>query len=59
MNIPWWVIGLSTSWIANDMAAADVNGTVTYSGLETLLLDPQSTVAASGKGLTSAEFSDL
>ena len=56
---PSWVSSLSTASIRADMIAADVNGTVTYSGLETLLTDLDATVKASKKGLTSAEYSDL
>ena len=32
MTVPSWISGLSTASIAADMTAADVNGTVTYSG---------------------------
>jgi hypothetical protein len=48
---------LSTASIAADMTAADVNGTVTYAGLEKLITDLDQTLATST--LTSAEFSDL
>jgi hypothetical protein len=41
------------------MAAADVNGTVTYSGLKTLLTDLDATLTSSKTTLTSAELSDL
>jgi Putative Ig domain/Calpain family cysteine protease len=57
--VPSWVSTLSTASIAADMTAADVNGTVTYSGLETLLADLDSTLASSKTTLTSAELSDL
>src|SRR5579864_8138860 len=57
--IPSWVSSLSTAWIRADMIAADVNGTVTYSGLEKLLADLDAALKSSRTGLTSAEFSDL
>jgi hypothetical protein len=41
------------------MAAADVNGTVTYAGLENLLNDLDSKLSSGKSTLTSAEFSDL
>jgi hypothetical protein len=41
------------------MALADVNGRVSYSGLENLIKDLYLKVAYSGTGLTAAEFSDL
>jgi hypothetical protein len=50
---------LSTASIRADMTAADVNGTVTYSGLNKLLSDLAATLKSSAKGLTAAEFSDL
>ena len=57
--IPSWVSSLSTASIRTDMTAADVNGTVTYSGLEKLLSDLDTTLKSSRTALTSAEFSDL
>ncbi len=45
--------------IVADMAAADVNGTATYSGLLKVLTDLDATLASSGTKLTSAELSDL
>ena len=57
MSTPSWIGSLSTSSIAADMTAADVNGTVTYAGLEKLITDLDATLATST--LTSAEFSDL
>jgi hypothetical protein len=57
--VPSWVSGLSTASIAADIAAADVNGTVTYSGLKTLLTDLDATLTSSKRTLTAAEFSDL
>jgi len=56
---PAWVGKLSTASLAADMAAADVNGTVTYAGLKTLLTDLDTTLANSKTTLTSAEFADL
>jgi len=50
---------LSTKSIAADMAAADVNGTVTYAGLKTLLTDLDATLTSSKTTLTAAEFADL
>ncbi|MGD0633651.1 MAG: putative Ig domain-containing protein [Beijerinckiaceae bacterium] len=58
-TVPSWVSTLSTASIAADMKAADVNGTVTYSGLETLLTDLDATLTSSKTSLTSAELSDL
>jgi len=59
LTTPQWINGLSTASIAADMAAADVNGTVTYSGLKTLLTDLDAKLASSKTGLTTAELSDL
>ena len=56
---PSWVSSLATASIRTDMIAADVNGTVSYSGLQKLLTDLDATVKASKKGLTSAEYNDL
>jgi len=56
---PAWVSKLSTASLAADMAAADVNGTVSYAGLKTLLTDLDTTLANSKTTLTSAEFADL
>ncbi|MGA2127867.1 MAG: putative Ig domain-containing protein [Xanthobacteraceae bacterium] len=56
---PSWVGTLSTASIAADMTAADVNGTVTYSGLKTLLTDLDATLTSSRTTLTAAELSDL
>ncbi|HLJ19799.1 MAG TPA: C2 family cysteine protease [Stellaceae bacterium] len=50
---------MATASIRADMIAADVNGTVTYAGLDKLLTDLDATLKTSGKGLTAAEFSDL
>jgi hypothetical protein len=57
--VPSWVSTLSTASIAADMAAADVNGTVSYSGLKTLLTDLDATLTSSKTSLTSAEMADL
>src|SRR5215469_6657811 len=59
MTTPSWIGSLSTASIAADMTAADVNGTVTYAGLEQLISDLDATLVASNSTLTSAEFSDL
>ncbi len=57
--LPSWMSTLSTTLIAADMKAADVNGTVTYAGLEKLISDLDATLASSKTSLTSAEFTDL
>ena len=57
--VPSWVSSLQTASIAADMAAADVNGTVTYAGLENLLTDLDSKLSSTKSTLTSAELSDL
>ena len=54
-----WISSLSTASIAADMAAADVNGTVTYAGLKTLLTDLDATLTSSKTSLTAAEMTDL
>ena len=59
MTVPSWVSTLQTASIASDMIAADVNGTVTYAGLEKLVTDLDATFASSNTSLTAAEFSDL
>jgi hypothetical protein len=41
------------------MTAADVNGTVTYAGLEKVFTDLEATLASSKTTLTAAEFNDL
>jgi len=41
------------------MIAADVNGTVTYAGLEKLFAVLESSLASSGTSLTATQFSDL
>lgn len=56
---PSWIGTLSTPSIAADMQAADVNGTVTYTGLVTLLTDLDTQLANSKTTLTSAELTDL
>jgi Calpain family cysteine protease len=56
---PAWVGGLSTSSVRADMTAEDVNGTVTYSGLENVFADLAATLSASNASLTAAEMSDL
>ena len=58
-TVPSWVSTLKTASIASDMIAADVNGTVTYTGLEKLITDLNSTLASTNTSLTAAEFSDL
>jgi hypothetical protein len=56
---PFWVSTLSTASIAADMAAADVNGTVTYTGLKNLFTDLDASLTSSGTALTAAELADL
>ena len=58
-TVPSWVSTLQTASIKSDMIAADVDGTVTYAGLEKLIADLDSTLSSSGTTLTAAEFSDL
>src|ERR1700722_7062621 len=58
-TVPSWVSTLQTASIAADMAAADVNGTVTYAGLETLLTDLDAKLSSTNTTLTAAEMSDL
>ena len=57
--VPSWVNTLQNASIASDMIAADVNGTVTYAGLEKLIADLDSSLASSDTSLTTSEFSDL
>jgi hypothetical protein len=54
-----WINTLSTASIEADMAAADVNGSVTYAGLTTLLTDLDATLTSSKTSLTAAEMTDL
>jgi hypothetical protein len=56
---PSWVSALQNASIAADMAAADVNGTVTYAGIQTLLTDLDAKLASSKTSLTASELSDL
>jgi hypothetical protein len=56
---PSWVSQLSTPSIAVDMAAAIVDGTVSYSGLLKLLNNLDSYLAAFKTSLTAAQFADL
>jgi hypothetical protein len=57
--LPSWINTLSTASIKADISAADVNGTVSYSGLKTLLTDLDATLTSSKSTLTTAEFTDL
>lgn len=59
MTTPSWISTLSTASIAADMTAADVNGTVTYAGLEKVFADIDTTLASGNTTLTAAEFNDL
>ncbi len=56
---PSWISQLSTPSIASGMTAAISNGTVTYSGLLSLLTNLNSSLSGSNSTLTAAEFSDL
>jgi trimeric autotransporter adhesin len=56
---PAWISGLSTASIAADVAAADVNGTVTYSGLTRLLTDLDATLTSTRGTLNAGELADL
>ncbi|MGP8122320.1 MAG: putative Ig domain-containing protein [Xanthobacteraceae bacterium] len=58
-STPSWISSLSTASIAADMAAADVNGTVTYAGLEKVFTDLDATLTSTKTTLTAAEFADL
>jgi Calpain family cysteine protease len=58
-SVPSWVKSLSTAAIAADMAAADVNGTVSYTGLAKLFSDLDTTLTKTNTKLTAAEFNDL
>ena len=57
--LPSWISTLSTASIATDMTTADVNGTVTYTGLETLIADLDTKLTTSKAALTAGELSDL
>jgi hypothetical protein len=59
MSTPSWINTLSTASIAADMAAADVNGVVSYAGLERVFADLDAKLVSSGTTLTAAELSDL
>jgi hypothetical protein len=56
---PAWMNTLQTASIEADIKAADVNGTITYAGLETMLADLDSKLASGKTTLTSAELTDL
>jgi hypothetical protein len=56
---PAWMNTLATASIAADIKAADVNGTITYAGLETVVADLDSKLASGKTTLTTAEFTDL
>jgi hypothetical protein len=56
-SIPSWIKSLSTASIEADMAAADVNGTVTYAGLLKLFKDLDTKLG--NTKLTAAEMADL
>ena len=58
-SLPSWLKTLSTASIAADMAAADVNGTVSYSGLTKLFTDLDTLLTNTRTNLTAAEFNDL
>ena len=58
-STPSWMSTLQTASIAIDMAAADVNGTVTYAGLDKLFTDLDATLTSTNSKLTTSEFSDL
>jgi NOL1/NOP2/fmu family ribosome biogenesis protein len=58
-STPSWMSTLQTASIAADMAAADVNGTVTYAGLDKLFTDLDTTLTSTNGKLTTAEFNDL
>jgi hypothetical protein len=58
-TIPAWLDDLLTASIRTDMIAADVNGTVTYSGLEKLFAHLAANLSTSKSSLTAAEMTDL
>jgi hypothetical protein len=58
-SVPSWVRSLTTASIAADMAAADVNGMVSYSGLTKLFTDLDTILVNTNTKLTAAEFNDL
>jgi Calpain family cysteine protease len=58
-TIPSWVSTLQNASIAADITAADVNGTVTYAGFETIFTDIDAKLAFSRTSLTASELSDL
>ena len=57
--IPSWVATLATAAIRTDMAAAIVNGTVGYAGLEKIFANVGAVLTASNAKLTAAQFADL
>jgi hypothetical protein len=59
VSLPSWISSLSTASIAADMAAADVNGTVSYAGLNKVFSDLDALLASTKTKLTAAEFNDL
>jgi hypothetical protein len=58
-STPSWMNTLQTASIKGDMIAADVNGTVTYAGLDKLLTDLDTVLSSANTKLTAAEFADL
>jgi len=56
-SVPAWIKSLATASIATDMAAADVNGSVTYAGLLKLFNDLDAKLGSTK--LTAAEMADL
>ena len=57
--VPTWVAGLTSAAIRADMTAADVNGAVTYAGLEKVFADVAASLSTTKTTLTAAEFADL
>ncbi len=57
-SVPSWIGTLGAASIAADMAAADVNGVVSATGLTKLLTDLDSTLSATST-LSAKEFADL
>ena len=56
-SLPSWIKSLSTASIETDMAAADVNGTVSYAGLLKVFNDLDAKLGSTK--LTAAEMADL
>ena len=56
---PAWFSNLSTASIKADITAADVNGVMSYAGLEKVFADVDATLTSTKSGLTAAEMADF